>query len=110
MGAVRGAESNSSVRAEHKRVTRSVSADTWLDSEARTVEEDAAAVRRLSISPVTWASADDKPVFSLVSWSEWARTTDFKAGIPGSTPAPVGCLGCLGFMRKRGEKNLGILL
>ena len=82
---------------------RSVSVVTWLESEERVVEVAVAEFRRSPISPVTWANAEDNSVFSLINWSECARTTDSKAGIPGSTPTPVGCLGRPGSMRKKNK-------
>ena len=45
-------------------------------------------------------------MLSLTNWSEWARTTASKAGWPGGTPAPVGCLGRPGSMG-RDERDKG---
>ena len=88
----------SPARDGRRRVTRSVRAATWLDSEVTEV-------RRVPISPVTWPNAEDSSVFSLPNWSEWARTTVSRAGWLGDPPAPVGCLGHPGSMGERRENN-----
>ena len=52
-GAAGGIGLDSPAQAGSRRVTRSVSAATWLDSAARAVDVDVAEVRRSPISPVT---------------------------------------------------------
>ena len=69
VGAAGGADGKSPAGAGNSCVMRPVSVVTWLANESKSVELDAAEVRRLPTSPATKASAEDKSRLSLISWS-----------------------------------------